>query len=354
MDQQMLQLLEVVKAEDVRETEDHIYFKVGQRKVELYKGFPKVIQVETSSYCNLACLGCPQKDLTRKKGFMQPELFKKIVDELSNYPVRVWLHYMGEPLMHPQIFELVEYAGKKLPYCGMASNGILLSNENIEKVLDSKLFRFEISIDTLDPELARKYRPGSSLDGILANAHAYFKRKYERKQRLPITSINYRKLKGTQEETEEFTAYWKGILQEQDFILSFPYSSFGGHESLEHATYTVPSISQGEREACLRLWERANILSDGRLVTCDSMFDAQVVMGDLNTISIKEIWNSPEYFDRRQKQIERRYNELKVCDLCDLWYRDVALEEFKNLISETAWVMPEQIKSESQVPSPDV
>ena len=55
--------------------------------------------------------------MTRPHTFMEPELFKKVVDEVSSYDVRTWLHFMGEPLMHPHIFELIAYASsKKLPY----------------------------------------------------------------------------------------------------------------------------------------------------------------------------------------------------------------------------------------------
>jgi len=329
MEHQIAQLLKVLKADEVRETEHHINFKVGPRKTEIHKGFPKVIQIETSSYCNLVCLGCPQKDLTRKKGFMKPELFRKIVDELANYEVRVWLHYMGEPLMHPEIFELVDYAAKKLPYCGMSTNGILLNRSMIEKVLDSGLFRFEISLDSLDANLLNQLRPGGNGELTIDNAHEYFRIKYERGQKHPITSINYRRLKENMHETDQFTEYWKNILQEPDFVLSFPYEKWGGHESDEHATYEVPS----ERKACLKLWNKVNILSDGSLVTCDAMFDGQVVMGDLNNTSIKEVWTSPAYYERRQKHIEGRYNELEICDVCDSWYREVGTEDFTNLTS---------------------
>ncbi len=317
-------------ATEIEETEDNIKFKIGKRPIELSKGFPKVIQIETSSYCNLVCLGCPQKDITRKKGFMQPDLFKKIVDELSNYDVRVWLHYMGEPLMHPQIFELIDYASNKLPYCGMSTNGILLSLENAEKILASNLFRFEISIDSLDPETFRRLRPGGNPENIIKNAHEFFRMKYTGNQERPITCINVRRLTGTQHELKEFAEYWKKILIPPDFVLSFPFEKWGGHESDEHATYTVPE----ERVPCLKLWNKVNILSDGRVATCDAMFDGQVTMGDMNTSSLREIWDSSDYYDRRQMHLDGKTEEMKICNVCDSWYREVGPEYFQNMTYE--------------------
>lgn len=331
MDHQLTQLLKAWKARDIKETGDHVYFKIGKRQKEIIKEFPLIVQVETSSYCNLVCLGCPQKDLTRPPRFMEPEIFKKIVDELSNYKSRVWLHYMGEPLMHPKIFDLIKYASEKLSYLGMSSNGVLLTPERIEKILDSGLHRFQISLDSLDQELLSQLRGGGNPEKIIENAHEFFRIKYRRGQKHPITSINYRDFKENLHQREKFAAHWKKILREPDFVLCFPYESYGGHESPEHATYMVPP----KRKPCLRLWNKANILADGRLVTCDAMFDGQVIMGDTKSATIGKIWNSSKYYQRRQKHIEGRANELQICDVCDSWHRETGSVDFRNLTSAT-------------------
>lgn len=331
MNHQLAQLLDVLEAKEISEKDQMVHFKVGDREHKLREDFPAVIQVETSSFCNLVCLGCPQKDMTRPRGFMKPDLFKKIVDELSQYKTRVWLHYMGEPLMHPKIFDLIEYASEKLPYFGMASNAMILTKNRIEKILDSGLKRFEISIDSLDPDLLDELRPGGNPEMILHNAHEFFRIKYERGQQYPVTSINYRELKENIHETEAFAAHWKNILQEPDFVLAFPYERFGGHEAAEHATYTIAA----SRKPCLKLFNKVLILSDGRLVTCDAMFNGQVVMGDTNTDSIAEIWKSPAYYEMRQKHIDGKAEEIAICKGCDSWYREVGPKDFKNLTSET-------------------
>jgi radical SAM protein with 4Fe4S-binding SPASM domain len=331
MDQQLSKLLKIVKAREINKNGNRVSFKTGGKQQVIAKDFPAVLQIETSSFCNLVCLGCPQKDITRPRGFMEPELFRKIVDEIANYKVRVWLHYMGEPLMHPKIFELIEYATGKLEYFGMSSNAMLLTEDKIEKILDSGLIRFEISVDSLNPELLEILRPGGSGDKIIENAHEFFKMKYARNQKYPITSINYRELKSNLKETGKFAEHWRNILQEPDFVLAFPYEKFGGHESDEHATYTV----SGERTPCLKLWNKALILSDGRLVTCDAMFNGQRIMGDTHNESIKQIWESPQYYDLRQKHIEGLADGLEICSQCDSWYRETGPIAFTNLTAKT-------------------
>ena len=53
------QLMKVLGASDVRKSDDRLFFNIGNRDQELHKDFPLVVIIETSSYCNLLCLGCP-------------------------------------------------------------------------------------------------------------------------------------------------------------------------------------------------------------------------------------------------------------------------------------------------------
>ncbi len=47
---------------------------------------------------------CPNKDLTKEqKGFMDFDLFKKIVDEAKDFVFDVHLLHRGESLLHPRL-----------------------------------------------------------------------------------------------------------------------------------------------------------------------------------------------------------------------------------------------------------
>lgn len=57
--------------------------------------FPSTILIDNISFCNLECSMCPHKEMKRKKGIMNIELYKKIIDEISiKNPKRVYgLHF---------------------------------------------------------------------------------------------------------------------------------------------------------------------------------------------------------------------------------------------------------------------
>ena len=54
-------------------------------------------------------------------------------------------------------------------------------------------------------------------------------------------------------------------------------------------------------------------------------------MGDVKSTSIQEIWDSPEYYEMRQKHLEGLAQDMEICRVCDSWYREVGEEDFKNL-----------------------
>lgn len=75
---------------------------------------PVRLWVELTSYCNYKCVMCPNKDLKKEdKGFMEIELFKKIVDEAQDFIFDINLAHRGESMLHPQLIEAIEYAKKK-------------------------------------------------------------------------------------------------------------------------------------------------------------------------------------------------------------------------------------------------
>src|SRR3989304_407613 len=93
--------------------------QVEEERLEDAGDFPKVILVDTISYCNLKCSMCVHKEMTRKKGIMPWGLFTKIIDEIAETDknTRVWMVFFGEALIlkkrKPSIFDMIAYAKGK-------------------------------------------------------------------------------------------------------------------------------------------------------------------------------------------------------------------------------------------------
>ncbi len=111
---------------------------------------------EITPRCNSNCLYCynvwkedkdyPQGELA----FTQiKELFEKVLTEIS--PLGITLTG-GEPLLHPDIFEVARYFQERNIKLGLATNGILLTDEVTKRLIENGVDYFEISL----PGIAEK------------------------------------------------------------------------------------------------------------------------------------------------------------------------------------------------------
>ena len=75
---------------------------------------PLSIDVELASICDLACPHCSREYIVTPDKIMNIDLYRKIIDEISIMEVpSIKLNWRGEPLLHPNIFECIDYAKKK-------------------------------------------------------------------------------------------------------------------------------------------------------------------------------------------------------------------------------------------------
>ncbi len=98
--------------------------------------------------CNLTCIHCysDSKDKLYEGELSTPE-GKKMINDLAEYKVPTILFSGGEPLMHPDIYELAEYAISKGLRAVISTNGTLITDEVANRLKDIGLSYVGISID---------------------------------------------------------------------------------------------------------------------------------------------------------------------------------------------------------------
>ena len=121
------------------------------------------VALELTNHCNLSCGICwsqnPVLYPPREKGYMDPDLFKKIIDEIvsdheNDSDRKTWLSlsYGGESLMHPDFDELLEYAAKTRFFdLQLITNGILLP-EHLTALLKHRV-RITVSYHHHTPDM---------------------------------------------------------------------------------------------------------------------------------------------------------------------------------------------------------
>jgi radical SAM protein with 4Fe4S-binding SPASM domain len=108
----------------------------------------KKVYIEITNVCNLQCDFCPKTKRTPK--FLTIPEFEHVIEEVSPYTNHIYLHIMGEPLLHENLKEFIEIAGKKNIKVNLTTNGTLLSPEK-EFLLDlSALRQINISLHSFE------------------------------------------------------------------------------------------------------------------------------------------------------------------------------------------------------------
>jgi MoaA/NifB/PqqE/SkfB family radical SAM enzyme len=122
---------------------------------------PAFLQIEPVGTCNLACRMCPvrYREATGDRKLVDVAAFRRLVAEMSDAR-ELQLQGLGEPLLHPRLFEMVEYAVGRGHVVAINSNMTLMSARRAEECVASGLHRLHASIDAATPARYEWIRSG--------------------------------------------------------------------------------------------------------------------------------------------------------------------------------------------------
>jgi MoaA/NifB/PqqE/SkfB family radical SAM enzyme len=100
--------------------------------------------------CNLACAYCNEYDDVSKPVPLQ-EMFRRI-DHLGRLGTTLITISGGEPLLHPELDDIIGRIRSNGALAGMITNGYLLTPQRIQKLNEAGLDHLQISIDNVMPD----------------------------------------------------------------------------------------------------------------------------------------------------------------------------------------------------------
>jgi MoaA/NifB/PqqE/SkfB family radical SAM enzyme len=144
--------------------------KVGARAIASTK-HPILIHMIPMRRCNLACAYCNEYD-DHSPPVPTEEMFRRI-DKAAELGASMVTFSGGEPLMHPDIYDLI----RRIAHHGMLpellTNAYYLNRDRIHRLNDAGLLRMQISIDNVQPDDVSKKSLktiGRKLDYLVAHA----------------------------------------------------------------------------------------------------------------------------------------------------------------------------------------
>ena len=256
---------------------------------------------------------------------LEVELFKNTIDQLYKTLTYLIFYFQGEPYLHKEFIDLVNYASKKGIYTATSTNAHYLNDENARKTVESGLDRLIISLDGTTQDVYQQYRVGGNIDKVIEGAKNIVKWKKKLKSKKPYTIFQFLVVKPNEHQIEDVKSLAKEIgvddvglktAQIYDYQNGSPLiptiDYYSRYQNNGNGTY---SIKNKLLDHCWKMWNSCVITWDGLVVPCCFDKDAEYVMGDLKSQTFEQIWNGDKYLDFRKSLLKGR-SEIEMCKNC--------------------------------------
>jgi radical SAM protein with 4Fe4S-binding SPASM domain len=247
---------------------------------------------------------------------MHRDVFARIADECARHPATLWLHFLGEPLMHEDLPWMITHAkAAGAPTVGLSTNGVLLRGALADALLGSGLDRLECSMDAIDRDNYRAMRGRDHFARATRNLRTFLARKARAGNDLPQTSIQFMRTAEVEAALPAIIAAWRPHLGKRDFIMTIEPASFGGAITVAKP----PGDDTNSRPPCNWLFDSLVVLQDGTVTMCGADWDAHAPLGNVSDQTIAAIWSGPEMQRRRAAHQEGRFAAVGPCAECEDW-----------------------------------
>jgi radical SAM protein with 4Fe4S-binding SPASM domain len=292
-----------------------------QKYAEL-PNFPRLIDIEPTNSCNFRCLMCPTGNLSlqRKSGFMDMDVYRNIVQQLAPYQTALRFIQWGEPLLHPNIIEMVQLAHEQDLLTHLNTNGSKLDIPMMEELIDAGLDSLKFSFQGVDRQSYKEMRGTDFFEGLMETVERFFIHRGDRTRPFlhVSTSITYEdeetveKFKDRIEKYVDKVSVGRTVLEfvDLDTVRLRPHEL----ELLEELK-EKESVVKVHPE-CPEVYDKLSINWDGTITACCSDADNLMLLGDVQNTKLIDIWNSEKLNYYRTMLSEMRHDELPVCKSC--------------------------------------
>ena len=273
--------------------------------------FPPCVQIEPTSICNLRCVFCFQTDpmLTKPKEGHQGQIpldrFKRIVDAIEGRVEFVTMASRGEPLLAKGIEEMLAYASGKFLGLKMNTNATFLTEKKAHAILSAQPNTLVFSADAADAGTYAELRVNGDFDKIMGNIRRFMEiKERDYPESRMITRVSGVAFDRDRQDHAKIEAFWREFVDQVAFVDYNPW---------ENAYDNEPN---GITEVCSDLWRRTFVWWDGRMNPCDVDYRSFLSPGNVDEVSVSELWTGAGYSHLRSQHQSMERQGLTPCRGC--------------------------------------
>lgn len=288
-------------------------------KKEKMACFPRRLVIETTAKCNLRCKMClGATDLTRPRKDMSLKTFANIIKQIKGKVEFVSLQGYGEPLLNPQIFEMVKICQEADIKTGISTNATVLDTNASIRLINSGLNHLTFAFDGASKKTYENIRRGAKYEKVIKNIKNFLKVKQKLKSNIFVV-IQCIFMKETAGEIQKFKKMWQ--LTGIDALRIRQITQ--GISNYDQKTQEKLRNSPGQ--PCYWLWVEPTIFWDGTLVPCCQDVNARMKLGNINQENLLKLWNSSRMQKMRSMHARGKRKKINICRDCNMYQPSLPL-----------------------------
>lgn len=274
------------------------------------------IRFEVTTKCNYNCVICPREQLTRKKETMSLDMFRLLFDKILNEtPQYNTLTFpgMGEPLLDSTLEEKIIHAKKKDFTVLFLTNGSLLSEERFKRLENIGVDSIRVSIYGNTPESYAAVH-GVSDENIFQRVKENLLRISTLRTRTKLL-LTFNIVENVNKSSLES---WIRDWEDKVDLLEVWYP----HNWANEKNYRT--IQKQKMKTCGRPWKTPlQVQVDGTVNMCCFDFNGRLLLGDLKTQTLSEIFESANFRKILKSHTSGDFtNSGLICENCDQRNKD--------------------------------
>lgn len=273
---------------------------------------PSVYWADIARMCNLRCVMCPQSNgLKRRSKTMSMALFRDFVDDICENRPLIKLYLSGEPLLHGNLFDMIDYAAAKQCRTMIHTNAVGLTKEVAEKILSSPLTSISFSFDGCSAEIYEKLRPPASFETVRSNLRQYLDLRRHVRNGGPRTYIEIIRMRETDAAIQDFVEEWTSSGMDEVNVVE----CMTWHGRVEDHRVPGTADSTGYNP-CAAPFRHGCVLADGTVVPCCMDVDGEMPLGNVTTHRFRDIWVGNAYRRLRLGMLTGTLPGDSICSRC--------------------------------------
>jgi len=341
-------------------------------KRERLIGRPYKMKIESTNICNTKCQLCPTGLglRGRRKGRMQYQQYTALIDQIKHHLFALDLSMWGDPLVAPDIYEMIRYAHDRGVWTYISSNlhgfkieprkqrdGSFAEKDDATRLIESGLDMLTCSLHGASQETFAIYQPGKDFGDALAKVRHLIATKKKLGSSTPAIQLNYVVTKHNEHEIEDFKQLAEELgckpvfstasmnvrfldkdkkltpLGLADDVLAKKTKDHLDHWLPENKDYVLSAYDQlretGELRSeqyngkktynCSWPWRQSVINWDGSVAACCGSFEEREDLASVAEQPFKQVWNSERYrlarrsFKKKLTQTQAEDNPCATC-----------------------------------------